>query len=117
MFTLSIQRGPSYLLAVASGSADVDENCSGVVFVADILRRTGTRRLLFDMTALTPTFGKGGAIEVISTLYSSMPPMDRIAVLVPPGMSHGLVLEVARHRNVPAREFENPGEADAWLQP
>jgi hypothetical protein len=87
------------------------------VFVADILRRTSTGRLLFDTTALAPQFGGGGALEVISTLYSAMPPMEKIAIIVPPGMSHGLVLEVARHRDVPAREFTNLGEADAWLQP
>jgi hypothetical protein len=115
MFTLSIQRCPAYLLATASGPADVDENCSGVVFVSDMLRRTCTKRLLFDMTALAPQFGGAGALEVISTLYSSMPAMDKIAVLVTAGMSHGVVLEVARHRNVPAMEFANLSDADAWL--
>ena len=116
MFTVGIQRGPSYLLAVASGTADIEENCSGVVFVADILRRTGTKRLLFDMMALTTRFGQAGALEVISTLYTSLPPMEKIAVLVPAGMSHGLVLEVARHRNVPAQEFASARAADEWLQ-
>jgi hypothetical protein len=115
MFTLSIQRRPAYLLAAASGPADVDENCSGVVFVADMLRRTRTKRLLFDMTALAPRFGGAGALEVISTLYSSMPAMDKIAVVVAAGMSQGFVLEVARHRNVPAMEFANLSDADAWL--
>jgi hypothetical protein len=116
MFTVSIERRPAYLLAVAAGPADVDENCSGIVFVAEMLRRTATRRLLFDMTALAPKFAGAGALEVISTLYSSMPDMDKIAILAPAGMSHGLVLEVARHRNVPAIEFTHVGEADAWLR-
>ena len=116
MFTVSVQRGPSYLLAVATGPADVHDNCAGVMFVADILRRSGVKRLMFDMTALTPQFGQSGALEVISTLYNTMPPLERIAVLVPKGMSQGLVLEVARHRNVPAMEFANANEADAWLQ-
>jgi hypothetical protein len=116
MFTVSIQRGPAYLLAVASGPADVAETCSGVVFVAEMLRRTSTRRLLFDMMALAPRFEQAAAIEVISTLYSSMPPMEKIAILIPPGMSHGLVLEFARHRNVPAQEFAGALAADAWLQ-
>lgn len=116
MFTVSIQRRPAYLLAVASGSADADENCSGVVFVADILRRTGTRRLLFDIVELTPQFGQAGALEVISTLYAHLPPLEKIAVLAPQGGSKGLVLEVARHRNVPAMEFASASEADAWLR-
>ncbi|MDB5898598.1 MAG: hypothetical protein JWP22_1457 [Ramlibacter sp.] len=115
MFTLSIQRRPAYLLAAASGPADVDENCSGIVFVADMLRRTCSRRLLLDMTALAPRFAGAGALELISTLYSSMPAMEKIAVLVAAGTSHGVVLEVARHRNVPAMEFANVSEADAWL--
>jgi hypothetical protein len=116
MFTVSIQRGPIYLLAVASGEANIDENCSGIVFVSDILRRTSTRRLLFDMMALRPDFGPSGALEVISTLFNSLPPLEKIAVLVPGGTSHGIVLEVARHRNVAAREFASGTEADAWLQ-
>ena len=116
MFTVSIQRRPGYLLAIASGAADVDEHCAGIVFVADLLRRTGTARLLFDITALDSQLGQGGGLEVISTLYASMPPMERIAIVAPPGMSHGLVLEVARHRDVPAREFADAGEADSWLR-
>jgi hypothetical protein len=116
MFTVSIQRRPGYLLAMASGPADVDDNCAGIVFVADLLRRTGTPRLLFDITTLEPRLGKAGGLEVISTLYASLPPMERIAIVASPGMSHGLVLEVARHRDVPAREFVDASEADAWLR-
>lgn len=116
MFTVAIERRPAYLRAIASGPADVAENCSGVVFVADALRRTSSTRLLFDMTGLRPTFGKAGALEVISTLYSSLPPMDKIAVVVAPGMSQGVVLEVARHRNVPAQEFHTTDAADEWLR-
>ena len=116
MFSVGIQRGPSYLLATATGPADVHENCSGILFVTDLLRRTGTRKLLFDMMALEPSYGPEGAIEVISTLYSSMPEMEKIAVLVPAGMSKGIILEVARHRGVTAREFADVRAADEWLR-
>lgn len=116
MFTVSIERRPGYLLAMASGPAGVDENCAGILFVADLLRRTGIGRLLFDITALEPQLGQGGGLEVISTLYASLPPMEKIAIVASPGMSHGLVLEVARHRDVPAREFVDAGEADSWLR-
>ena len=116
MFTVSIQRGPVYLLAIASGPADVDENCAGIVFVAEILRRTAVRRLLFDMTAMAPQVGQTGVLEVMSTLYANMPALDKMAVLSPGGLAHGLVIEAARHRNVPVREFARACEADAWLQ-
>lgn len=116
MFTVSIQREPEYLRAIASGPADVHENCAAIVFVADLLRRTATTRLLFDMRELQTRFERAGGLEVLSTLYASMPSMEKIAVLVPPGLSHGLVLEVARHRQVPAQEFTSADEAAAWLK-
>lgn len=116
MFTVGIQRGPSYLLAVATGPADAAEKCSRVVFVADMLRRTGTQRLLFDITGLKPQYEKADALEVLSTLYASLPPMEKIALLVAPGESRGFVLEVAKHRGVPAEEFESAEAADEWLR-
>ena len=116
MFTVGIQRGPSYLLAVATGPADAAENCAGVLFVADILRRTCTKRLLFDITGLRPRFEKADALEVLSTLYACIPPLERIAVLVAPGESQGFVLEVAQHRCVPAQEFDSAEAADEWLR-
>jgi hypothetical protein len=116
MFTVSIQREPEFLRAIASGPADVHDNCAGIVFVADLLRRTATARLMFDMRELQARFAQAGGLEVLSTLYGSMPPMEKIAILVPSGMSHGLVLEVARHRNVPALEFTSAHEAVAWLR-
>ena len=116
MFTVSIQTGSCYLLAVASGVADVADNCSGVIFVAEKLRRTSTKRLLFDMTAFAHDFGPEGALEVISTLYLNMPPLEKIAVLVPEGKSRGLVKDVAAHRNIQFREFGDAAEADEWLR-
>ena len=116
MFTVSMERRPGYLLATATGPADVAENCSGIVFVGEMLRRSGIARLLFDMKNLTLQLGKADALEVISTLYASTPPLEKIAVLAPAGQSHGLVLEVARHRNIPAQEFAEADEADAWLR-
>jgi hypothetical protein len=116
MFTVSIQTGSCYLLAIASGVANVADNCSGVIFVAESLRRTATKRLLFDMTAFASDLGPEGAIEVISTLYLNMPPLEKIALLVPKGQSRGMVKEVASHRNIPFREFVDAAEADEWLR-
>jgi hypothetical protein len=116
MFSVGCQRGPSYLLAVVSGPADVHDACAGAVFIAEMLRRTGIPRVLVDMTAMDHDFGQGGALDVISTLYNCLPPLEKIAVLIAPGASHGLVLEVARHRNVPAQEFASIQDAEQWLQ-
>ena len=116
MFTVSIQTGSRYLLAIASGLASAADNCAGVVFVAESLRRTSTKRLLFDITALSPEMGPQGAMEVISTLYLHMPPLEKIALLVPRGESLGMVKEAAAHRNIPFREFVDAVEADEWLR-
>lgn len=116
MFTVSVQTGGCYLLAIASGVADVADNCSGVVFVAESLRRTSAKRLLFDITALAPDMDPQGAMEVISTLYLNMPPLEKIALLVPKGESRGMLKEVAQHRNIAFREFVDAAEADEWLR-
>lgn len=116
MFTVGCQRGASYLLAVVSGPADVDDLCSGAAFIAEMLRRKSSKRVLVDMTAMDHHLEKSGGIDVISTLFSCLPPLEKIAVLIAPGTSHGLVLEVARHRNVDAREFASVHEVDQWLR-
>jgi hypothetical protein len=115
MFTISSERGPGYLRIVVSGPAGVHETCAGAVFCAELLRRTAATRFLIDLMAFEPQFARADGLDILSTLYGAMPPLERIAVVVDPDRSHGLVLEVARHRNVPAREFEDRAEAETWL--
>ena len=116
MFTISTERGPAYLRLVVSGIAGVDETCAGAVFCAEMLRRTAAPRVLIDMMAFEPQFARADGLDILSTLYGGMPPLERLAVVIPAGKSHGLLLDVARHRNVPAREFDELGQAEAWLQ-
>lgn len=116
MFTISTERCPGYLRIVVTGRAGVDETCAGALFCAELLKRASSRRVLVDMMAFAPEFARTDGLEVLSTLYGVMPPLERIGVTIPAGKSHGLVLDVARHRNVPAREFDDLGKAVAWLQ-
>ena len=116
MFALSSERCPGYLRIVVTGAGGVDETCAGTVFCAELLRRTSSRRVLIHMLAFVPQFAQVDGLEVLSTLYSGMPPLERIGVVNPAGGSHGLVLDVARHRNVTARDFDGPAEAAAWMQ-
>jgi hypothetical protein len=94
----------------------VDETCAGGVFCAELLRRTRATRVLIDMMAFVPEFARADGLDVLSTLYDGMRPLERLAVLIPAGKSHGLVLEVARHRGVPGGEFDDLTAAEAWLQ-
>lgn len=115
MFRISSESHPAYLRVVVAGPAGVDEACAGSVFCAELLRRKSPRRLLLDMEQFAPSFARMDGLDVLSTLYAGMPALERLAVVIPAGGSHGLVLEVARHRNVPAREFADRDEASAWL--
>ncbi|HEX7890758.1 MAG TPA: hypothetical protein VF522_15465 [Ramlibacter sp.] len=115
MFTISTEPGPGYLRFLVAGPAGVHETCAGAAFCAELLRRTSSRRVLLDMMTFAPVFARADGLDVLSTLYGEMPALERLAVLIPAGKSHGIVLEVARHRNVPAREFDDPEEAAAWL--
>lgn len=116
MFTISSERNADYVRFVVTGPGGVDETCAGAVFCAELLRRTSARRVLIDMLAFRPEFARTDGLDVLSTLYAGMPPLERIAVLIATGKSHGLVLDVARHRNIPAREFDDFAQADAWLR-
>lgn len=115
MFTISSEHDPRYLRIVVTGHAGVDETCAGAVFCAELLRRTSSRRVLVDMMAFFPVFDRADGLDVLSTLYGGMPPLERLAILIPPRRSYGLILEVARHRDVPAREFDDRRVAEAWL--
>lgn len=115
MFTISTDHGASYLRIVVSGRGGVDEACASAVFCGELLRRSSSRRVLVDMMAFSPKFARADGLDVLSALYGSMPALERLAVLIPAGKSHGLLLEVARHRNVPAREFDDFAQAEAWL--
>ena len=116
MFTIGTERGPGFLRVVVSGPAGVHETCAGALYTAELLRRTSSSRVLLDMMAFAPEFARTDGLDVLSTLYGAMPPLERIAIVIPAGRSHGLVLDVARHRQVPAREFDDVREAEAWLQ-
>src|SRR5690349_6708708 len=116
MFTVGIERRHAYVVATLSGPADVRTICSAAVFIAEVLRREAAARVLVDITAMDQKLARADALDVISTLYGCLPPLEKIAVLTVPGESRGMVLEVARHRNVPAREFATIEEAEAWLQ-
>lgn len=116
MFTISSESHPAYLRVVAAGPASVDEACAGSVFCAELMRRKAPKRVLLDMSAFQPSFVRMDGLDILSTIYAGMPPLERLAVVIPAAGSQGLVLEVARHRNVPAREFADRDEAAAWLQ-
>lgn len=116
MFTISSERVRGYLRIAANGPAGVAETCATASFCAELLRRTGLPRVLIDMHAFAPEFAQADGMEVLSALYGQMPPLERIAVVVPPAGSHGLVLDVARHRGVAAREFADLAQAEAWLE-
>ena len=116
MFTIGTEPGPGFLRVVVTGPAGVHEACAAAVYAAELLRRTSSPRVLIDMMAFAPAFARTDGLDVLSTLYGAMPPLERIAIVIPAGRSHGLVLDVARHRQVPAREFDDVHEAEAWLK-
>ena len=116
MFTIQTERCPGFLRIAVAGRAGVDETCAGALFCGDLLRRTASRRVLFDLGAFFPEFTRADGIDVLSALYSSLPALERLGVVVPADRSLGLLLEVARHRNVPARQFDDFSEGTAWIQ-
>ena len=115
MFTISSEDGPGYLRIVVAGPAGVDETCAGAMFCAELLRRKSPQRVLLDMQAFVPSFARADGLEILSSLYAGMPLLERLAIVKPAGGSHGLVIDVARHRNVAAQEFGDRAGAEDWL--
>lgn len=116
MFNLSVQEGPGYLLIVASGAGRVTPLCASSRFIEEVLHRTGSRRVLLDMMALTPMVNDDERQEVLGRLHPSVSHLDKLAVLMPRAVSLGLLLEAARVNGVDAREFDDVLKAEAWLQ-
>lgn len=116
MFSLSVQEGRGYFLIVASGAGSVVPLCASSKFIAEVLQRTGARRVLLDMMALTPLVDDSERQEVLDGLYATIAKLDRLAILMPRAVSLGLLLEAARTEGVDACEFDDVLQAEKWLQ-
>ena len=81
-----------------------------------MLQRTGAKRVLLDMMALTPMVSHDEREEVLGRLHQSTRNLERLAILMPRAVSLGLLLEAARANVVQAREFDDVLEAEKWLQ-
>ena len=80
-----------------------------------MLQRTGARRVLLDMMALTLLVEDQERREVISSLLGGMAKLERLAILVPRAASLGMLLEAARATGTEAIEFDNIVDAERWL--
>lgn len=115
MFNISAQESPAYLLVVASGAGTLAPLCAANRFVEEMLQRTGARRMLLDMMALSLEVEDQQRKEVISTLLAGMSKLERLAILMPQAASLGMLLEAARTTGTEAAEFDNLLAAERWL--
>ena len=65
MFTIGTEPGPGFLRVVVTGPAGVHETCAGAVYIAELLRRTSSPRVLIDMMAFAPEFARSVALELL----------------------------------------------------
>jgi hypothetical protein len=114
VFSISAQID-GFALMVASGTAGPDELCAAASFLAELVHRSGERRLLVDLLALNHGVGADDHAAMRDHLDAVMPPLDRLAIAIPEGSSLGLLVGVARAKGVDAREFASLGDAEAWL--
>ena len=115
MFNVSVQESPAYLLVVSSGAGTLAPLCAANRFVEEMLLRTGSRRVLLDMMALSLQVEDQERREVISTLLAGMSKLERVAILLPRSASLGMLLEAARTTGTEAAEFDNILDAERWL--
>ena len=115
MFNVSVQEGSGYLLIVTSGAGTVAPLCAANRFIEEMLQRTGAKRVLLDMMALTLLVADEERRQVVTSLHEGMSKLERLAVLVPHGSSLGMLLEAARATGVQAAELDNVLDAERWL--
>lgn len=120
LFNIGVQVGGRYILVVLSGEAGTAEIQAMNVFVADLLSRTGRKRVLLDSLAFSTASPQGaddaGKRAVIAHMAATMPQLERVAVLVPGDSQRGFVRGAAAARHFEAQEFTDIVEAEAWLQ-
>ena len=116
MFNVSVQDGRGYLLVVSSGNGRVHPLCASARFIDELVQRTGARRVLLDMMALTPMLNEEERKEVSMVLYETIHRLERLAILMPQAVSLGLLLQAARAKGVDAKEFDDIAAAERWLK-
>jgi len=120
VFNIGVQVGSRYILVVLSGEAGALEIQSMNVFVADLLTRTGRRRVLLDSLAFTPALAQGAGDAarraIIEHMATTLPQLERVAVLVQDDQRRGFVRGAAQARHFEAAEFTDIVAAEAWLQ-
>jgi hypothetical protein len=100
---------------VTSGPAAVPELCAAISFMCELLVRSGKRRVLIDMMGLDFVLSGEDDRAVLEHLQARMPPLDKLAIVVPARTSHGLVAAAARSMGIDVGEFDDLPAADAWL--
>lgn len=117
MFNIGVQVGSEYVLIVLSGQAGGAELHAMNVFVADLLVRTGRRRVLLESLSFTPTLAgdEQGKQSIVAHMRATMPQLERVAVLVPADSRRGFIRGAAAGREFEAAEFTDLVEAERWL--
>jgi hypothetical protein len=115
MFNVSAQVDGRYVLIVASGPAAVPELCAAISFLSELLRRSDSRGALIDIMGVDFALDARADQTVLQHLADTLPALDKLAIVVPARMSHGLVAAAARAKGIEVGEFDNLPAADAWL--
>jgi hypothetical protein len=112
MFTLSVQRGP-YLLATATGSADLTDLTAAVMCIAEVARRARSQAVIIDLLAVTTNLSAADHEELGRFLARVLAGI-RVASVVPSSERIGTSERVAVACGLVLRTFTDLIEAEAW---
>lgn len=115
MFNVSAEIEGRYVLVVVSGEATAAHLCASITFLSELLERTGRWRALIDMMGLHFVLDEAADRAVLGQLQRQMPALEKLAVVVPTQVSHGLIATVARAKGIDVGQFDNLPDADRWL--
>jgi hypothetical protein len=115
MFTVSVDYGPSFVLVACAGPATVAEICGAVAFGAEIARREGRLRFVFDMLAVDFDGTPADRREMGLFAASCLGQIKRLAVVVTAADNTGEGARSAREAGLDLCNFSSLPEAMEWM--
>jgi hypothetical protein len=115
MFTVSVDYGPSFVLIACAGPATVAEICGALAFGAEIARREGRLRFLFDLLAVDFDGTAEDRKEMGLFAASLLGQITRIAVVLTSAANTGEGERSAREAGLELRNFTSLFEAIEWM--
>ncbi|KQT11585.1 hypothetical protein [Ramlibacter sp. Leaf400] len=116
MFSVTVRDDTAYLVAMATGRAELAHLCGLADLAARIAVMKGHRRALVDLLEVQPFLTFTEHLQLGAHVAAAFGPLERVATVVPASQRNGTSEKAAQKHGLRLRTFTVLQEADAWLQ-